>query len=293
MSASPPRRRRLVRIGLATMLALFVAFVAIGFVKPSIVVETVSQTDRSPYVAFHVLTDSGVVGEWMEGFVSIESVLDRDAPVGNQSVLTMVTGGDTLVLRQEVTSWEPGEQFAVSFESDMTAGDLVVRLTELENGTELFVQSRFEGATWWWRSLFALVSGGLQNTQQADYDRLAALMNEVETPLEGQWAGVNASGDEQLFHFKEDGALDWRAASAGEWFELNNLVVSVERLSDPVSLDLSGFSMPPLAGQVLYGIVEFVTDDSLRLDLNVGAPGDASTRPAGFTESAIGLRRVR
>jgi len=249
MSASSPRRRRLVRIGLATMLALFVAFVAIGFVKPSIVVETVSQTDRSPYVAFHVLTDSGVVGEWMEGFVSIESVLDRDAPVGNQSVLTMVTGGDTLVLRQEVTSWEPGEQFAVSFDSDMTTGDLVVRLTELENGTELFVQSRFEGATWWWRSLFALVSGGLQNTQQADYDRLAALMNEVETPLEGQWAGVNASGDEQLFHFKEDGALDWRAASAGEWFELNNLVVSVDRLSDPVSLDLSGFSMPPLAGQ--------------------------------------------
>lgn len=293
MSSRTPASRRILRITTALVLSLLVAFVAIGFVKPSVTVETTSRTERSPYVAFDALTDADLVGEWMEGFVSIESVVERDEPVGNQSELTMVTGGDTLILRQEVTVLEPGDRFALTFESDMTSGDITVQLTALEDGTELFVQSRFTGATWWWRSLFPLFAGNLRATQQADYDRLAALMDSLDTPLVGEWAGVDAMGNEQLFHFKPSGALDWRAASGEEWFELNDLHYEVDHATRPIALDLSGFASPPLAGQVLYGIIDFATDDSLRLDLEAGPPGTPSVRPDAFTESAIWLRRTR
>lgn len=293
MSSRTPASRRLVRLSSAVVLALIVAFVAVGFVKPSVTVETASRTDRSAYVAFDALTNSELVGEWMEGFVSIESVLERDEAVGNQSVLSMVTGGDTLELRQEITTWEPGEQFGLTFESKMTAGHISVQLTPLDNGTELFVRSTFEGETWWWRSLFPFFSVGLRATQQADYDRLAALVDGIEPPLTGNWAGIDAVGNEQMFQFKPNGALEWRAASGGEWFELHGLQYEVDRSAEPIALDLSGFDSPPLEGQVLYGIITFASDDSLRLDLEADPPGNASVRPESFRESAIGLRRVR
>ena len=293
MSSRTPASRRILRISAALTLAGFVAFVAIGFIRPSVTVETTSQTDRSAYVAFAAVTNPDLVGDWMEGFVSIESVLDRDMAEGNQSILTMVMGRDTLELRQEIVTWEPGERFGLTFDSDMTAGQISVQLTPVETGTELFVRSTFEGATWWWRSLFPLFSGGLKATQQEDYDRLAALIDTIETPLTGNWAGVDAMGNEQLFHFNPNGALDWRAASGEEWFELDGLKYEVDRSSDPIALDLFGFASPPLAGQVLYGIIVFASDDSLRLDMVPGPPGNTSLRPDGFTDSTIGLRRVR
>lgn len=293
MSSSQPATHRILRVTTALILVFFVVFVSIGFVKPSITVETASRTDRSVYVAFDALTNAALVEQWMTGFVSLESTLDRDVPIGNQSTLTMVTGGDTLVLRQEITTWEEGERFGLSFNSDMTEGDIMVQLTALESGSELFVRSRFEGATWWWRSLFPLFSSGLKATQQADYDRLAAVMDSLEIPLNGRWAGVDAAGNEQLFHFKSSGAMDWRAASGGEWFELSDLRYEEGRSADPMTLDLSGFSSPPLAGQTLYGIISFVSDDSLRLDLNAGPPDREDLRPDTFTASTIALRRVR
>lgn len=293
MSSTQPAIGRALRLITALILICCVVFVAIGFVKTSVSIETTSRTDRSVYVAFDALTNATLVEYWMEGFVSLASTLSRDVPVGNQSTLTMVTGGDTLKLRQEITTWEVGERFGLHFDSEMTGGDIIVQLTALESGTELFVRSTFEGATWWWRSLFPLFASGLKATQQADYDRLAALMDTLETPLAGQWAGVDAAGNEQLFHFKSPEAMDWRAASDGEWFELTNLRYEKGWSADTMTLDLSGFSSPPLAGQTLYGIISFVSDDSLRLDLEAGPPGREDLRPDEFSASTIGLHRVR
>lgn len=281
------------RLSAAIVIALAVSFVAIGFITPVLTIETASRTERSPYVAFHVASDADRIGEWMDGFVSMETLLDRDRPIGNTSVLRMVSGSDTLEMRQEVVEFEPGELFALSFESDMTGGTIEVQFIPIDGGTEVFVRSRFEGSTWFWRSLFPLMASEIRATQQADYDRLAALIDGTPTPIEGEWAGIDAEGNEQLFHFDAAGRLDWKASSGGEWFELNGLQYATEREGDPIHLDISGFNGPPLEGMVLYGIVSFVGDDSLRLDLDAAPPGNPSARPDSFTDSTVGLRRVR
>lgn len=284
---------RAIRIVAAFLIALAVAFVAIGFVNSSVTVETASSTDRSPYVAFQVLTDSNRLNEWMDGFVSMDSVLDRDTPVGNVSMLRMVSGKDTLEMRQEVIEFEPGERFVISFESDITSGTIDVQLIPVTGGTELFVRSRFEGSSWFWRSLFPLMKSEIRRTQQSDYDRLASLVDASPIPIEGNWAGVDAQGNEQLFRFSTGGRLDWRAASEGEWFELDGLQYVIDRSPVPAHIDLFGFSGPPLEGMVLFGIVDFISDDSLRLDLEPAPPGNSSARPGSFTESTVELRRVR
>jgi len=293
MASISSSARRTIRISSAFLIALVVAFVAIGFVNSNVTVETASKTNRSPYVAFQVLTDSNRLHEWMDGFVSLDSVVDRDTPVGNISVLRMVSGNDTLEMRQEVINFEPGERFAIEFESDMTSGSIDVQLIQVTGGTELFVRSRFEGSSWFWRSLFPLMKSEIRSTQQSDYDRLASLIDSSEISIEGDWAGVDAQGNEQLFRFLTGGRLDWRASSGGDWFELDGLQYDIDRTHEPAHIDLSGFSGPPLEGMVLFGIVDFVSDDSLRLDLEAAPPGQESARPGQFTDSAVDLRRVR
>ena len=285
--------RRTDRIVAAFLIAILVAFVALGFINSSISVETASRTDRSPYVAFQVMTDSDRLNEWMEGFISIESLVDRDPSVGNESILRMDTGTDTLEMRQEVIEFEPGTHFALSFDSDMASGTINVQFVPVPDGTELFVRSELEGSNWFRRSLLPFMKSEIRRTQQADYDRLASLIDGSDIPIEGNWAGVDAQGNEQLFRFRSEGRLDWRASSEGEWFELDGLHYVVDRSDNPVRLDLSGFTGPPLEGLVLYGIIDFVTDDSLRLDLEAAPPGQESARPAEFSDSTVELRRIR
>lgn len=275
------------------MIALLLIFVGIGFAFPSVSVETASKTTRSPYVAFSVLTNSGLIGEWMRDFVDIETTLDRNTPVGNTSVLTMTIGKDTLELRQEVTHWQPGEQFGVVYDSDLFNGSLLAQLIPVEGGTEVFVQSRFEGTTWYLRSALPLMVRGLTSTQQADYDRMAALTDSIDTPIEGQWAGEDVNGDAQLFRFDSNGRLDWEAAAGDERFQLTGLSWYLSRSVKPHHLDVSGFRDGFLAGKALYGIAEFASDDSLRIDFEAGEPGQIEVRPSTFSESSIVLRRVR
>ena len=117
---------RALRITVALGIALGAVFVALGFFRPSVEVRTTQLVSRSPLVAFSALTDGNRLGEWMDGFVSLERTMDREAQVGNQSTLRLVSGADTVQLRQEVVAYEPGRQFLVQFQSDDVQGTIDV-----------------------------------------------------------------------------------------------------------------------------------------------------------------------
>ena len=275
------------------ILILMVAFVTIGFVRPSISVETATVVHRSPFVAFDVLVDAERLPDWMDGFVSMEAVVDRDEQVGNTSILRMVSGTDTLSMRQEIVRFDPAQRFTLQFESDMVDGEIDVQLTAIPEGTELLTVTRFEGNSWLWRSLFFMMRGEMRRTQQEDYDRLAALVNEAETPLVGSWSGQDSQGNEQVFHFRPDGEVRWEAVAGGERFELDGVEWSLDRTTDPMSIDLTRFTSGPLQGMGLYGIIEFTSDDSMRVDLEAAPIGQTQVRPDTFTESTAVVRRMR
>lgn len=284
---------RTLRIVGFLILILLVAFVTIGFVRPSTSVETTTVVHRSPFVAFDVLVDAERLPEWMGGFVSLESVVDREDPVGNTSVLRMISGSDTLAMRQEIVRFEPAQRFTLRFESDMADGEIDVRLTAIPQGTELLTVTRFEGNSWLWKSLFFLMRGEIGRTQQEDYDRLAELVDQAETPLVGSWSGHDSQGNEQVFHFRPDGEARWEAAAGGERFTLDGVAWSLDRTTDPMSIDLTRFTSGPLQGMGLYGIIEFISDDSMRVDLEAAPVGQSGVRPDSFTGSTAVVRRMR
>jgi hypothetical protein len=287
------KRTRALRIAAALGMATGVVFVSVGFLRPAIEIRTTQAVSRSPHVAFSVLTDGDRLGEWMAGFVSFERILDRDAPVGNQSVLTMLSGSDTLQLRQEVTAFAEGREMKVAFETDGMAGYTEMELTPVSAGTEIMTTTRIEGTAWWMRSLLPFLEPGLRRTQAEDYARAAALIEAVEAPLVGWWAGIDQWGNEQLFQFSSDGEVRWEAAAGEERFALDGIAWHLDRDSRPLRLDLTRFGDGPLQGMGLYGIIEFLSDDSLRVDLESGPEGQTGVRPEDFTESSVVIRRIR
>lgn len=286
-------RMRALRITVALGIALGAVFVALGFFRPSVEVRTTQLVSRSPLVAFSALTDGNRLGEWMDGFVSLERTMDREAQVGNQSTLRLVSGADTVQLRQEVVAYEPGRQFLVQFHSDDVQGTIDVELTPMLNGTELMTTTRLEGTSWWMRSLLPFATRQVRASQEQDYARLAELMDTMDTPLIGSWAGVDSWGNEQLFQFRPEGEVRWEAAAGDERFALDGVAWMLNRETLPMQLDLTRFDSGPLEGLGLYGIVEFISDDSLRMDLEAGPEGRAGVRPGDFTESTVIIRRIR
>lgn len=284
---------RALRITVALGIALGAVFVALGFFRPSVEVRTTQLVSRSPLVAFSALTDGNRLGEWMDGFVSLERTMDREAQVGNQSTLRLVSGADTVQLRQEVVAYEPGRQFLVQFHSDDVQGTIDVELTPMLNGTELMTTTRLEGTSWWMRSLLPFATRQVRASQEQDYARLAELMDTMDTPLIGSWAGVDSWGNEQLFQFRPEGEVRWEAAAGDERFALDGVAWMLNRETLPMQLDLTRFDSGPLEGLGLYGIVEFISDDSLRMDLEAGPEGRAGVRPGDFTESTVIIRRIR
>lgn len=284
---------RALRITVALGIALGAVFVSLGFFRPSVEVRTTQLVSRSPLVAFSALTDGNRLGEWMDGFVSLERTMDREAQVGNQSTLHLVSGADTVQLRQEVVAYEPGRQFLVQFQSDDVQGTIDVELTPMLNGTELMTTTRLEGTSWWMRSLLPFATREIRASQEQDYARLAELMDTMDTPLAGSWAGVDSWGNEQLFQFRPEGEVRWEAAAGDERFALDGVAWMLNRETLPMQLDLTRFDSGPLEGLGLYGIVEFISDDSLRMDLEAGPEGRAGVRPDDFTKSTVIIRRIR
>lgn len=286
-------RSRTLRIILVLAFAIGAVFIALGFFRPAVEVRTTQAVTRSPLVTFSVLTDADRLGEWMDGFVSMDRTMEREARVGNESMLRLVSGADTIALRQEVTAFEPGRQFQLRFSSDDIEGTTDVELTPMPEGTEIMTTTRLEGGSWWIRSMLPLIAREIRRSQAADYARLAALIDAADPPLIGSWAGIDQWGNEQMFQFRPEGEVRWEAAAGDERFALDGVAWRLNRDTSPLQLDLTRFEDGPLQGMGLYGIVEFLSDDSLRVDLEAGPEGQVDVRPGSFTESTVVIRRIR
>lgn len=284
---------RTLRIASAVLVIAFLAFLSIGPLKPTVTVSSTVLSTRNAATLFEVLTDADRLPEWMSGFVSIDALLTRDENVGSQSRLRMLSGRDTLVISQETLSYEFGQEFHLSLDGSMFEGELRTLLTPVETGTELHVTSTYSGTSWYWRSLFPLISSSLKTTQDSDYERLIELVESAPSSIVGEWQGVDSSGSEQLFQFLPTGEVRWKVAVSGETMQIEGIRWQLDSQANPMQLDLDAFDSGPLEGLAFYAIVEFLDDGLMRFDAEVGAPGDESLRPTEFTDSAILLNRIQ
>lgn len=115
-----------------------------------------------------------------------------------------------------------------------------------------------------------------------------------QSPLMGRWLGRDRRGNELVFEFMADGRALWVVATPDGRAEYA-MRYAFDAASTPQRLDLDGITTGPLAFRTLYAIVEFLSDDSFRLDLEPGPPGSTgeNIRPQAFDpEETVVFRRV-
>ena len=108
--------------------------------------------------------------------------------------------------------------------------------------------------------------------------------------LAGTW-----EGDGMVLAVREDRSAVWTLDTPGGR-ESFDVAWSLDASAEPQHFDVSGFDRGPLAGQTLYGIVEFTDPDTLRWDAAPGPAGAAdaeAVRPTVFSpEDTRTLHRV-
>lgn len=95
------------------------------------------------------------------------------------------------------------------------------------------------------------------------------------SPLSGRWS----SREGQDFVFQPDGKALW-LTRFGSGFDTVTLRYRLDCHHDPTAIDLSDFKNGPHVGRTLYGILEWNSDSSFRLNYEVGTADDV--RPKAF-----------
>jgi len=281
------------RVPVAVILMAACGFWLIGVVNPEVSFETRHQVSRNAETAFEFMIDPVHLPDWVGGFVGFESVMEREEGVGSESLIRVLSGSDTLSIRQQVRAHEAGEEWVIDMEQDMFEGDTRVLFTPLVDGTEILVSTNYRGSSWFWKSMFPFLRGVLRTQQFEDYTRLGQLIETAPPTLVGEWSTADSTAAYQRFAFSRQGELTWELAAGDERLILEDVRWRFDPAVEPMQLDLDGFTSGPLDGRVLFGIVSFVHDDTLRFDADMGLPDQSDARPSAFSGSTVVMARMR
>jgi len=285
---------RVLRVAGVILFLLILAFISIGFWIPEISFQTRVEVGRTPSTVFSVLIDSDRMDEWLDGFLSIEPIVEREDFVGNEYRLYFEQQGDTLVLEEEIIEYVENERFGLRMtHHDRMVTETYVTLTQTTTGTTITTDNTISGTSFVWRSVFALMGSSFADTQQAQYERLSQIIQVSSASMVGQWTGIDGSGSEHLFEFRADSTVKWTVSAGGQLFSLLELRYKYDTTTAPATLNLEGFESGPLEGMTLFGIVEFISDKAMRLDAEAGDPADPSVRPTEFSDSTVEYQRIK
>ncbi len=110
--------------------------------------------------------------------------------------------------------------------------------------------------------------------------------NDLAGRLLGSWEGQNDTRGSMSFTFSADQTATW-VVQLPSGPETMNLSYAAAARDGRLCIDLSGFETGPLVGFVMYGLVEFVDEDTLRMDLEPGPPGNDDPRSIALTSQDV------
>ncbi len=274
------------------LLVCVLAFISIGLMYPEVTYKSSIEVSRGSATAFSVVMDIDQMENWMEGYVSGETLVEHDDFIGNRYRFEFEDEGEVLVLEEEIVSYVENKEVGFNVTHEIMDLDLRMSFVETPSGTTITGSNTVRATNFVVRSLLPLMKGSMASDQMNSYRRLAELIEDSPTSIVGEWTGKGGKGNEQLFTFRGNGTMDWFVDAGGNQFSLEGMFYERDATRSPQTLDLMGFKSGPLTDRTLFGIIEFIGEDSLRFDAEAGAIGDSSVRPAFFTESTTIYSRI-
>jgi len=175
---------KILKILLGVIAFLAVALVVYGSMSSPFTVETRVTIDRSVEQAWTVFAAEDKLTEWITGLEKIEFVDGGADAVGNTYRLYFNEDGRETIVEEKVTAFTPNERMAFTIDHEIMYNETDIRFKSLgDQQCEVVSVSKTGGKGIFMKGLMALGKSSIEERQQADYNKLKALI-ESEPPME-------------------------------------------------------------------------------------------------------------
>jgi len=167
---------RALKYGILILVILTGGFFSIGLIKPTVEFQTKVTAEKPLEYSFAIFSNPMFITDWMTGLKSITYISGIPYQVGNQWELAMDYNGDKYIFIQEITEFEIYNNFQFTLRNQKMHVDVRIDFEETDGKTTITTTNTFKGKSILWRSLFPFFIGSIQESTQADYDNLKALI---------------------------------------------------------------------------------------------------------------------
>lgn len=154
------------------LLGVFVVFVLIGVVKPTITYESEVTIGAGVHKSWSVFTDSTRMDEWAPAFQSIAAVEGTDG--AERYELTVRENGTTYSMIETVVERKEQEKYVFDLENDVMVNRVSYTFEDMDGKTHLVASESLRGKGILMKPIFVFMQGMFQDTQQQTLNDLKA-----------------------------------------------------------------------------------------------------------------------
>lgn len=162
---------KFLKIALILVLLLVVAFLAIGFIKPSVSYQNEVLINAPKDKSWQVMMDPSKLNEWLTGYKRSELISGEAGTVGAVSNIYFDQNGKEIVIKETITVVE-NDVLGMDFENDFMDMKYDIRIQEIEGKSQLSSRTTAKAKGMVSRSITSLMKGTLVNQEQTNLDKL-------------------------------------------------------------------------------------------------------------------------
>ena len=171
---------------LVAIVALVAIFFVVGLLNPTVEYGHEITVNKPIKEAWAVYQDESKLGEWLEGFKSIELIEGEDGEVGSKYkvIVNPGEGEDDFEMIETIVSKEEFDHVELTFDSEMMRFDQTTTFSETDGKTTIKTDSKVSGKNLLYRSMFAtmeILGGSFQGQEVKHVEALKKLIEENTT----------------------------------------------------------------------------------------------------------------
>ena len=133
--------------------------------------------DRPVEEAWEVLMDESRMGEWLEGYKSMELIEGEPLTVGSKHKLVFEENGQEMSFTETVTAINPPTEFSFDFDHDMMSSSIQMTLESTgPASTRITNRTKFSANGFFINLLMFFMTPRMKGRQRRSYARLKALI---------------------------------------------------------------------------------------------------------------------
>ena len=133
--------------------------------------------DRPVEEAWEVLMDESRMGEWLEGYKSMELIEGEPLTVGSKHKMVFEENGQEMTFTETVTAIEPLKEFSFDFDHDMMSSSIQMTLESVGSAsTRITNRTKFTARGFFVDLFMLFMTPRMKSRQRRSFARLKALI---------------------------------------------------------------------------------------------------------------------